>query len=143
MLGLLRGDDALERLRARSRGRAGAAVIDAVLGGTAPTRSELERSLLRLVDAARLPRPQTNVRIHGFEVDALWPEQRVIVECDGWSTHGHRAAFERDRARDAALTALGYVVLRFTWRQLTREPMVVAARLAAVLTPPAPARGRG
>jgi hypothetical protein len=56
---------------------------------------------------------------------------------------GHRVAFERDRERDAALTALGYVVLRFTWRQLTREPMVVVARLAAVLSPPGPARGPG
>jgi very-short-patch-repair endonuclease len=144
VLGLLRGEPELERLRARSRGRAGAAAIDAVLGGGAsPTRSELERVLLRIVDAAHLPRPRANVRVHGLEVDALWPEQRVIVETDGWNAHGHRAAFERDRDRDAALTALGYVVLRFTWRRLTREPMVVAARLAAVLSPPGPGRGRG
>jgi very-short-patch-repair endonuclease len=144
VLGLLRGEAALERLRERSRGHRGAAAIGAALdSGTAPTRSELERTLLRIVDAAGLPRPQSNVRVHGVEVDALWAPQRVIVEVDGWAAHGHRAAFERDRARDAALAALGYVVMRFTWRQLTREPMLVAARLAAVLSPPAPGRGRG
>ena len=29
--------------------------------------------------------------------------------------------------------ALGYVVIRFTWRQLTERPLLVAARLAQVL----------
>jgi very-short-patch-repair endonuclease len=38
-----------------------------------------------------------------------------------------------DRARDAALAAHGYVVLRFTWRRLTEPPLLVAARLAQVL----------
>ena len=67
----------------------------------------------------------------------------MIAEVDGWAAHGHRAAFERDRARDAALAALGYAVLRFTWRQVAREPIVVAARLAALLSPPGRERGRG
>jgi hypothetical protein len=145
VLNLLRGGHALERLRERSRGRRGAAAIDAALGGTGalPTRSELERLLLAIVDAAGLPRPLTNVLVHGVEVDAYWPQARVIVETDGWSTHSHRTAFERDRARDAALAALGFVVLRFTWRQLARERLAVAARLAAVLNAPGPARGPG
>jgi very-short-patch-repair endonuclease len=48
-----------------------------------------------------------------------------------------------DGPRDAHLTAQGYTVIRFTWRQLSREPMTVAARLAAALalnasTPVAP-----
>jgi very-short-patch-repair endonuclease len=58
---------------------------------------------------------------------------RVIVETDGYAIHGHRAAFEADRARDAALQAAGYVVLRFTHRQITRRPMVAIAPLPAVL----------
>ena len=44
------------------------------------------------------------------------------------------AAFEDDRARDARLTALGYRVVRFTHRQLLREPALVAATLIALLT---------
>jgi very-short-patch-repair endonuclease len=66
-------------------------------------------------------------------VDFLWPEQRLIVETDGFGAHGTRRAFERDRQRDARLQAAGYRVLRFTWRQLLDEPEVVAARLAAAL----------
>ncbi len=68
-----------------------------------------------------------NTHVGGFEVDAYWPRHKVVVEVDGYATHGHRQAFERDRARDNALVAGGYVVLRFTWHRLTREPMAVVA----------------
>jgi very-short-patch-repair endonuclease len=100
----------------------------------APTRSALERAMNRIVTAARLPRPLTGHHIAGHECDFVWPEERVIVETDGYRTHGHRWRFETDRERDAAHAALGYVVLRFTYRQLTEEPLLVAARLAQVLT---------
>jgi very-short-patch-repair endonuclease len=103
-------------------------------GAAAPTRSELERAMLRIVTGARLPRPLVNARAGPYEVDFLWPAHRVIVETDGWHAHGHRRAFERDRARDAELQALGYVVVRFTWRQVRTEPLVVAARLGRLLT---------
>ena len=98
-----------------------------------PTRSEAERRLLRLVERARLPRPETNARLAGYEVDALWRLQRLIVEVDGYAFHGGREAFEQDRRRDADLMVAGHRVLRVTWRQLTREPEAVAARLAVTL----------
>jgi very-short-patch-repair endonuclease len=97
------------------------------------TRSEAERRLLRLIRAAQLPAPATNVRVGHHEVDLLWPDERVIVEVDGFAFHHTRAAFERDRARDRALHAAGYVVLRITWRQLIEEPEAVVAALAAAL----------
>jgi very-short-patch-repair endonuclease len=101
--------------------------------GAAPSRSALERAMNRIVTCARLPRPLPGRHVAGYECDFLWPRERVIVETDGWDTHGHRTRFETDRARDATHAALGYVVLRFTWRQLVDEPMLVAARLAQVL----------
>jgi very-short-patch-repair endonuclease len=97
------------------------------------TRSEAERRLLELIDKAGLPRPRTNVRIAGYEVDFHWPEQRLIVEVDGYAFHAGREAFERDRARDAELTARGHRVVRVTWRQIVAEPEAVIARLAAGL----------
>ena len=66
-----------------------------------------------------MPEPLTNEAFHApghghCEPDYHWPAQRVIVELDGFETHGTRAAFRADRAKDAALTASGYRVLRFT-----------------------------
>jgi very-short-patch-repair endonuclease len=97
------------------------------------TRSEAEWRLLALIRAARLPAPRTNARVGAFEVDFLWPEHRLVVEVDGFAFHSTRAAFERDRARDRALQAAGYTVLRVTWRQLVEEPEAVVAALAAAL----------
>jgi very-short-patch-repair endonuclease len=98
------------------------------------TRSEAERLLVELVRTAGLPRPHTNTRVAGHEVDAVWRADKLIVEVDGWTYHRTRQAFERDRARDGRLLVAGYRVLRITWRQLTREPAKVTAMLGAVLT---------
>ena len=86
-----------------------------------------------MIRAAKLPPPRTNMRVCGYEVDFVWSNERLIVEVDGFAVHSTRAAFERDRARDRALPAAGYVVLRVTWRQLVHEPELVVAELAAAL----------
>jgi very-short-patch-repair endonuclease len=107
------------------------------------TRSEAEQRLLALVRAADLPPPRTNVRVEGFEVDMAWPDQRLIVEVDGFAFHSTRAAFERDRLRDQALQAAGWRVMRITWRQIADTPEAVVARLAGALAfSPRPARRR-
>jgi very-short-patch-repair endonuclease len=128
----------------RTPGHRGIAALLAALEGpgAAPTRSHLERAMLRLIRAAGLPRPQTNARIAGHTADFAWPEHRLIVETDGWDAHGHRLAFERDRARDTAHTLAGWTVVRFTWRQLTDEPLRVAAQIAALLSRADPAGRR-
>ena len=46
-------------------------------------------------------RPVTGATVLGREVDAFWPAQKLMVEADSWEFHRHRAAFERDRERDA------------------------------------------
>ena len=68
-----------------------------------------------------------------YEVDALWPEQRLAVEIDSFGCHGSRRAFEEDRVRDAELKAAKVALLRFTWRRLTRHPEAVAATLGREL----------
>jgi very-short-patch-repair endonuclease len=74
-----------------------------------------------------------NERVLGHEVDFHWPEHRLIVETDGWRFHRTRRAFEADRARDAHLHAAGWVVLRFTWRQVLRETLLVTVQIAQTL----------
>ena len=56
------------------------------------------------------------------------------METDGWRAHGHRRAFEGDRAKDAMLQSHGYTVVRFTWRQVTHETLLVTVRIAQLLT---------
>ena len=69
--------------------------------------------------------------LHPHEVDFFFPAHRLVVETDGWRDHGTRVAFERDRAKDAALVAAGSVLLRFTKRQIADDPDTVAARVRA------------
>lgn len=98
------------------------------------TRSELEVQFLTLVRRAGLPEPLSNHELevpdHGREdVDFYWPAHRLVVETDGWETHGTRSAFQSDRRKDAALTAAGYKVMRFTYDDVTREGATVVRRL--------------
>jgi very-short-patch-repair endonuclease len=75
---------------------------------------------------------ETNVRLGPYEVDLLWRAERLIVEVDGFRFHSSRAAFERDRLRDAELQANGFRVIRVTWRQLADQPEAMLARLARI-----------
>lgn len=97
------------------------------------TRSDLEALFRSMCDAHGIAHPLVNQVVAGKEVDFFWPEQRVIVETDGRGTHFTLAAFERDRARDGHLLALGYRVLRCTDRQLQTDSSTVATTLGAVL----------
>jgi very-short-patch-repair endonuclease len=113
--------------------RCGAPVIRALLDDPGMTRSEKERALLRLLARAPLPKPLTNVQLHGYLVDAYWPEQGLVVEFDGWPAHGHRHAFEQNRKRDQVMLANGLRVLRVTDRHLEHEPVALVVRIGQAL----------
>lgn len=116
------------------RGRRGAKALRAALTDRPGfDRSKAERTLMRLIVRAGLPRPQTNVPIGPWEADLLWPDRRLVVETDGYASHSSRHAFESDRQKDADLQARGYRVVRFTWRQLTDHPERTVATLTALL----------
>jgi len=127
---------ALEQLCEHLQGRRGTAAIRELIATArepAMVRSPLEERFAELCRKHELPPPLLNVSVLGFQVDALWPRQRLIVELDGFAFHRHRAAFERDRARDAALQAVGYRVIRLTHRRLEEEPEQVAKELRKLL----------
>ena len=120
----------------RAPGRAGVARVQTILGqpgGPKRTRSGGERAMLRLVRAAHLPAPRTNYPVAGYSADFCWPDQRVIVEIDGYDFHSGRPAFERDHRRDIVHKNAGYEVLRFTARQLAEEPLLVITTIARAL----------
>jgi len=126
----------MEVLLERHPRRSGIRALRHVLGltgGPAFTRSEAEARFLALVRKGGLPEPRANVRIAGHEVDFLWRNAGLVVEIDGFAFHRSRADFERDRSRSATLTAAGFRVVRFTWRQLAERREVVLVRLGQAL----------
>jgi hypothetical protein len=98
-----------------------------------PTRSGGEDDFPGFCQRYGLPAPVMNTVLHGFEVDAYFPEQRLIVELDGWPYHRDRSAFESDRDRDATMLMHGIPTVRITYDRIDEDPDREAARLLAIL----------
>jgi very-short-patch-repair endonuclease len=129
-------DAKIQAAMERCPGRTGIKALRALLAAEVDsgfTRSRAERILKRMVSQAGLERPVFNTPVIGVEADAYWPRLKLVIEVDGYHAHAHWAAFQRDRAKANKLVAAGYVVLRFTWHQLTRWPMQVVAEIARTL----------
>jgi Protein of unknown function (DUF559) len=99
----------------------------------ARTRSWLETVFVPLCESAGLELPEINARVAGWTVDALWRDEQVIVELDGYDNHSTRGQIERDRRKELELRAAGFLVIRYTWDQVVHQPELVAADLAAAL----------
>lgn len=126
----------LEEACERGRGRRALKPMRRLIGELRPPdegRSPLEVRFAAFVRLHSLPVPVQNVDVLGHEVDALWPAARLIAELDSWEFHGHRAAFERDRARDSRLLIAGYRTIRITHRRLDREAEQLAAEIRQLL----------
>jgi very-short-patch-repair endonuclease len=127
---------AVERVCERGYGRRALRPIRRLLAearAAAITHSPLEDDFAAFCQERRLPMPSFNTTLMGFEIEALWPAQRLAAELDSWSFHRHRAAFERDRARDAALQAAGYRTIRITHKRLHNEASTLAGELRRLL----------
>jgi very-short-patch-repair endonuclease len=132
--------DTLNAAVQRAHGRRRLEVLKQALAHHRPgqiVRDELEHRFAEVVRAAGLQAPDTNVKVQtrrrSYTVDCLWREQRVAVELDGRAAHARILAFESDRRKDAALSAIGLRPLRFTWYRVTTEPDEVIAELEATL----------
>lgn len=104
-----------------------AAIVRPVIGRPHPlSRAEqrLAQVLAKAVDLRSLfefnQRIETARGAHAI-VDLIWRSGRVIVEIDGWDTHGNRGAFASDRHRDYELVVSGYVVLRLTNDEILQD----------------------
>ncbi len=110
-----------------------------VLTHASPLAGSVMESLLRCtlllagVRGVILQAPIDGVGRVDFLIDG-W----LVVETDGWGTHGDRGSFERDRERDVAAAVQGHQTLRFTWSAVRDRPALVVACVQEVL-----ARGRG
>lgn len=126
----------LEAVCARGHGRRALRPIRALIEAArvpVDTQSPLEDRVIDLCREHGLPMPITGASVLGREVDAFWPDRKLMVEADSWQFHSHRDAFERDRERDAAMQAEGYRVIRLTDRRLEQEPFAIANQLRRLL----------
>jgi len=130
-------DDTIGRHSRQGRGGVVALreALDRWHGEQLPADSLLEIRFADLLRRFHLPPATFHATVASYEVDFLIDGTNVVVECDGWGSHGlDRNQFEFDRTRDADLVAHGYVVVHVTWRQVTEAPAGVARRIRAVLT---------
>ena len=93
------------------------------------TKSELEILFLEICEKGKILLPEVNVRVAGWEVDALWRERRIAVELDGYWNHRSPAQVKRDRRKELALRAADYLPVRYSEEQLTRHRKEVIADL--------------
>jgi hypothetical protein len=112
-----------------------AALRDLLADARAGSQSHLEILGLLALAAAGLPAPQLQYEIPlgygSLHVDAAWPEVKLAVEFDGAAYHSGRDDWQRDLRRDAALAALGWIVLRFSYVDVTERPAFCGAQVAA------------
>lgn len=101
--------------------------------------SGFERKALRLIENSALPRPVTqhHVRDRDFDcyLDFAWPARRVGMECDSLQHHLGERAFRWERKRRRCLIALGWILLEFTYDEVTRHGEMVLRELSRHLLP--------
>ena len=90
-------------------------------------------SRYRLVMAG-LPEPALQVRFDdrtgliGY-VDMWWPTLGVIGEADGLVKYTDRDTLVAEKHREDRLRRLGFIVVRWTWREIMDTPHIVAQRI--------------
>lgn len=124
--------------RHAARGRTGVTALRAAIDHWAidavPADSVLEVAFSELCCAFELPTPVFHDRLEGWEVDFRFDGTPIVVECDGWTTHGRRRdQFERDRRKDDDLRAAGWIVARFSYRAITQRRSDTARRIRRLL----------
>jgi hypothetical protein len=83
-----------------------------------------------------LPEPRLQVPLHDADgligyVDMLWEEWGVVGEADGALKYGTGQVLFDEKRREDRIRALGYIVVRWTWDEIFRDPQRVVARIQA------------
>ncbi len=61
-------------------------------------------------------------------------ELKIVVEVDGWAWHTDTKRFQRDRERQNDLVHAEWIVLRFTWLDLSERPHHVIESIRRAVT---------
>lgn len=115
------------------RGRAGIGPVRRILDNwpysDRVSESVLEMRLQKLLHRTPFDHYVTQFEIGPFRVDFAWVDERIVLECDGWGKVDSPKYFEKAARRDSYLQTAGWIVLHFTWAEITRRPRHVINEL--------------
>jgi very-short-patch-repair endonuclease len=106
-------------------------------GDVPPTESLLETLMVQTIRRAGLPDPvrQYVVTTRDGEliarVDLCWPDLGIFIELDG-QQHNDQPVYDASR-QTRVVTATGWLVGRFTWREVVHTPRTCERRLRELL----------
>jgi len=111
-----------------------------------PMGSEFESHLFRGLRDAGLPLPVAQYRVlmpDGSEVflDFAYPDVMLAIEADSYLWHASLADWQRDRARNNELVALGWSILPLTYDLVVHHPAEAARQVRAARASRLVARG--
>ena len=111
--------------RVARRGRSGVGVLRPHLAErltlSKETESYLETLFARGLSRRALPRPQAQVPVFRPDgtficrLDFAYPDTKLGIALDGFEYHSDQTRFRIDRAQQNDLELLGWMVLRYTW----------------------------
>lgn len=87
-------------------------------------RSWLEELIWTTCTENGLPLPAVNMPLFEYTIDFVWERARFVVEADG-GDHLERARRDSDNRRDFRLQRAGYLVRRYSSRDMDRPREVV------------------
>ncbi len=128
----------------RCRGRNGVSALEEVLAyrqRLGPTESWLEREVLRIIEAAGLPLPETQRVIHrrgrsAARVDFIYPRPKAVIEAMGYRFHRTPAEADADAQRSIDLQLQGYKVFPLFARRIIANPESVLSTVREILALP-------
>lgn len=97
----------------------------------AHTRAGLQREFLRFLIRCGFELPEFNHPVGKSTVDAVYEQQKIVIELDGVAGHTGERRVLRDHRRDMHRRADGYLPLRYHYAQIiaTADQVLIEAEL--------------
>jgi very-short-patch-repair endonuclease len=108
--------------------------VDPATHEAALPQTPLEDALAALIRRLPLPSPTAQLPIitaagTRYRADFAWPQWRLIAEADGRAAHARASRLDEDHARDADLSADGWLTMRFTRVQVFEDAQTAGDRI--------------
>ncbi|WMB74807.1 DUF559 domain-containing protein [Shewanella oncorhynchi] len=101
--------------------------------GESYIEKEFSKELGDLADAIESEHWFGDQEKHGrYRVDFILKDARLIIELDGHDYHSTKEQLEKDAIRQRYLSRAGYTVIRFTGREINKDPKACVAEVREI-----------